>query len=95
VNSELEPLAEQANKALIAFLRAEMQLGFTYASTAKAESGFDVNGEKRARKLAKDALDTIERSAPELPIPQSRKNCERARWSLKDFYPRHQPQFEP
>lgn len=54
-------LAEQANHALVAFLRAELQLGLTYLRTAKVEAGFDSEGERRAVKLAKGALDTIER----------------------------------
>ena len=61
MNSELETLGQQADRALIAFLRAELQLGFTYANTARVEQGFDASGEKRARQLAKGVLDTIER----------------------------------
>jgi hypothetical protein len=57
----LETLAQQADKASIAFLRAELELGFTYANTAKLEVGVDSEGLQRAMKLAKDVLDTIER----------------------------------
>lgn len=69
MNSELERLAEQAETALISFLRAELQLGFTYANTAKVENGFDPLGQKRARQLAKDALETIERFRPRVADP--------------------------
>src|SRR5258705_10341766 len=58
---EFKPLATQADDALIAFLRAELALGFTHAQTAKIEASLDSEGENRARKLAKDALETIDR----------------------------------
>ena len=62
-------LAEQEEKALTAFLRAELQLGFTYANTAKVEAGFDSRGEHRAKHLAKEALATIERFRDRISDP--------------------------
>jgi hypothetical protein len=66
---KIEPLGEQADDALIAFLRAELALGFTYVQTAKVESGFDSDGQKRAIKLAKDALETIHRFRDRITDP--------------------------
>jgi hypothetical protein len=44
-------------------------LGFTYWKTAKVESSLDSEGEKRAMKLAKGALNTIERFRPSITDP--------------------------
>jgi hypothetical protein len=60
MDTQLELLVERANRAHIAFLRAELALGFTYAQTAKVEDDFDPEGVKRAKELAENALDTIE-----------------------------------
>jgi len=49
VEPEFEPLAIQADEALIAFLRAELALGFAYAQTVRVEAGLDSEGEKRAK----------------------------------------------
>ena len=62
-------IAERANQALVAFLRAELQLGFTYLRTARVEASIDSEGEKRARELATDALETIERFLPRITDP--------------------------
>lgn len=62
-------LAEQAENALIAFLRAEIALGFTFLSTAGVEKGLDDNGVKRATQLVKGALETIERFRSRISDP--------------------------
>ena len=59
----------QADDALIAFLRAELDLGFTYVQTAKLEAGLDSGGENRARKLATDAMETIHRFCSRITDP--------------------------
>jgi len=69
---KIEPLAEKADDALIAFLRAELALGFTYAQTAKAEEDLDSEGENRARKLATDAMETIHRFCNKIADPAIR-----------------------
>lgn len=98
VNSELEPLAQQADRALIAFLRAELQLGFTYANTARVEQGFDAPGERRARQLAKGVLETIERfrgriadPAIQVELQESMANLEKLLASPQPPTPRRSP----
>jgi hypothetical protein len=59
VGSELPRLAEQGEKAAIAFLRAELALGFVYAKVAKVEAGLGSDRENRTRQLAKDVVETI------------------------------------
>jgi hypothetical protein len=59
VDSELARLAEQGDRAIVAFLRAELALGFSYANAAKAEAGLGSERENRTRKLAKDVVETI------------------------------------
>jgi hypothetical protein len=59
VDSELARLAEQGDRAIVAFLRAELELGFTYAKAAKLEAGLGSDRENRTRKLAKDAVEMI------------------------------------
>jgi hypothetical protein len=51
--------AKRGERALIAFLRAELALGFTYANSVKAGAGLGSDSENRARELAKDAVETI------------------------------------
>jgi hypothetical protein len=59
VDSELARLAEQGEKAIVALLRAELAFGFTYAKAAKLEAGLGTDRENRTRRLAKDAVETI------------------------------------
>jgi len=59
VDPQLEALRERADQSLIAFLRAELDLGFTFARTAKIETDIDQAGVERARKLAERALETV------------------------------------
>ena len=46
-----ELVASQADDVLIAFLRAELALGFTYAQTAKVEASLDSEGKSAQRNL--------------------------------------------
>jgi hypothetical protein len=69
MSPDLATLAQQADNALIAFLRAELELGLTFVNTAKVEVGFDAEGEQRARQLAQEALETIERFRVRIPDP--------------------------
>jgi hypothetical protein len=68
-NPEFSPLSEETDSALVAFLRAELDLGFTYAQTAKVEAEFDSAGEKRATELAKAALETVHRFCNRITDP--------------------------
>ena len=76
-------LIEQADRALVAFLRAELQLGFTYAGTTKVEAGFDPKGEQRARKLATDALETIVRFLPRISDPAIQEDLRKGSMELE------------
>ncbi len=91
MNSELEPLAEQADRALIAFLRAELELGCTYVNTARVEVGLDVEGEKRARQLAKDVPATIERFSGRIADPTVQLELQEGRAKLEELLASPQP----
>ena len=90
-HSELEALAEQADRALIAFLRAELELGYTYASTARVEAGFDAQGEKRARQLAKEVLETIERFRGRIGDPAIQLELQEGSAKLEELLALAQP----
>jgi hypothetical protein len=59
VGSELARVAEQGDRAIVAFLRAELALGFIYARAAKVEAELGSHRENRTRQLAKDVVETI------------------------------------
>jgi len=84
-------LAEQANRALVAFLRAELQLGLTYLRTAKVDASFDSEGERCAVKLGKGALDTIERFRHRITDPALQEELQKAWLNLRSFFRRYRP----
>jgi hypothetical protein len=61
VDLQLEALRERADLSLIAFLTAELDLGFTFARTTTIEGDIDQAGVERARELAEQALETVYR----------------------------------
>jgi hypothetical protein len=68
MKAESLPLAEEPDAALVAFLRAELDLGLMYTETAKIEAEID-SGENRAAELAKHALETIYRFCNRISDP--------------------------
>ena len=59
MDPQLEALRERADLSLIAFLSAELDLGFTFAQTTKIEADIDQAGVEPARELAEQALETV------------------------------------
>jgi hypothetical protein len=49
----------QADTAIVTFLRSELAIGFANAKAARLDLGLDYEGRKRARQIAKDAVETI------------------------------------
>jgi hypothetical protein len=87
VSFEFTAIAQQSEKALMEFLRAEVALGLTYAPIAKVELGFDAEGEKRARELAKDAVITICLFRNRIVDPSIRLEIQASADRLENYYP--------
>ncbi|MDP9115573.1 MAG: hypothetical protein M3O20_18085 [Acidobacteriota bacterium] len=85
MKAELETLAQEADAALAAFLRAELELGYTYANTARVEADFDAVGAKRARQLAQDALETVERFRERITDPAIQAELQESRARLEEL----------
>jgi hypothetical protein len=84
VQQRIDSLMERAEQALVAFLRTELELGLTYVSTAKRETGFDAAGAQRATRLAKDALETFRRFHHRLADPEIQTEFEARAIALEE-----------
>jgi hypothetical protein len=66
---ELERLWLASNQALLAFLRADLDVGFTLIGIAKSELQLgDPEGADRARHKARAVVDTVRRFEARLPL---------------------------
>lgn len=64
MNTTPESLIAEGQKALVNFLRIELDLGFTYLSTASIEADSDQQHASAAMEKARIVLDTVRHFSP-------------------------------
>jgi hypothetical protein len=74
VNPPFHELQARLNQNITDFLRTELELGFTFVKTAEIEASMN-NAEhfEYARKHSESAAETIQRFAPRIAEPHTRR----------------------
>jgi hypothetical protein len=92
VDPQFEALRERADLSLIAFLGAELDLGFTFARTARIEADIDQGGVERARELAEQALETVYQFQARIADPEKRREIQERAGELEKLISSMPPQ---
>ena len=72
-----DELQKRADQNLVAFLRTELDLGFTFTQTASVEARLrDREGVERARNIAQSALETVRRFKARIVDEQIRRELQ-------------------